>query len=292
MKMTGIKKFLPSSKGLLGINARNLSYIYTHNKREYFPNIDNKLSCKELLSNHNIPTPETYGVVDGPKTLPNWSACLDNVNDFVVKPSKGYGGMGIMLVTHEDDSYSNSSGQISADDLEFHIMQILNGAFSLDNRPDVAFFEEKLSNHSAIDTLIAEDVGGVADIRIIFQHHRPVMGMLRLPTRVSMGKANLHQGGLGVGIDIETGLTKSGCSKNEIISIHPEIGNKIAGHTIPDWSAMIEYGSRISNIVNLGYIGVDFICDANKGPLVLEVNARPGLNIQIANQAGLRDVLE
>jgi len=37
---------------------------------------------------------------------------------------------------------------------------------------------------------------------------------------------------------------------------------------------------------------VDIVLDHKDGPKVLEINARPGLNIQIANQAGLRPRLE
>ena len=37
----------------------------------------------------------------------------------------------------------------------------------------------------------------------------------------------------------------------------------------------------------LGYIGVDFVVDPILGPLILELNARPGLNIQLANREGL-----
>jgi len=40
-------------------------------------------------------------------------------------------------------------------------------------------------------------------------------------------------------------------------------------------------------LTGLGYQGVDLVLDKNKGPLILELNARPGLNIQVANRAGL-----
>lgn len=40
-------------------------------------------------------------------------------------------------------------------------------------------------------------------------------------------------------------------------------------------------------LCGLGYIGVDMVLDEEKGPLILELNARPGLNIQIANDCGL-----
>jgi glutathione synthase/RimK-type ligase-like ATP-grasp enzyme len=42
----------------------------------------------------------------------------------------------------------------------------------------------------------------------------------------------------------------------------------------------------------LGFVGVDVVHDEHRGPLVLELNARPGLAIQLANRRGLRPVLE
>jgi D-alanine-D-alanine ligase-like ATP-grasp enzyme len=37
----------------------------------------------------------------------------------------------------------------------------------------------------------------------------------------------------------------------------------------------------------MGFIGVDIVLDQHKGPLLLEINARPGLSIQMANRTGL-----
>jgi hypothetical protein len=42
----------------------------------------------------------------------------------------------------------------------------------------------------------------------------------------------------------------------------------------------------------LGYIGADVVLDARRGPMVLELNARPGLAIQLANRAGLMPRLD
>jgi glutathione synthase/RimK-type ligase-like ATP-grasp enzyme len=44
-------------------------------------------------------------------------------------------------------------------------------------------------------------------------------------------------------------------------------------------------------MTGLGYLGVDMVIDRERGPLLLELNARPGLQIQVANQAGLRSRL-
>jgi len=288
VRWTSLKEKLPSCRGVLGINGRNLELIYTHNDRRFFPNVDDKLRCKELLSKAGIPTPQTYHVIDGPAALSVWPERIDGVTAFVIKPNRGYGGQGIMLVHFPDGAYRNSDGPLSRGEIDFHILQICNGAFSLDNLSDTAFIEAMVVNHAGLSDVIAPGISGVADVRLIYQLDRPVMGMLRLPTRESGGRANLHQGGLGVGIDLETGRTLDGCQRNNIIRRHPETGRPLAGVPVPFFEQMLQHGSRIAGLVGLGYIGVDFVCDQNLGPLVLEVNARPGLNIQIANQAGLR----
>lgn len=286
-----LRKLLPSSKGIVGINSRNLDLLYTHNPRRNFPNVDDKLRCKLLLSSAGIPTPQTLHIVTGPSTLREWSTKLSGYDDFVIKPTNGFGGNGIMVVRRANEQYFASGELMSAEDIDFHLKQILNGSYSLDNTSDSAFFERKVSNHQGIQAFIPEGIGGVADIRIIYQLDRAVMAMLRLPTKESDGKANLHQGGIGVGINLETGLTLHGCYRNSIIERHQETDEPLAGRPVPYFQQMVIAGSRIGDLVGLGYIGVDFVCDKDFGPMVLEVNARPGLNIQIANQAGLRDRL-
>jgi len=115
----------------------------------------------------------------------------------------------------------------------------------------------------------------------------PVMAMLRLPTRQSGGKANLHQGAIGVGVDLATGLTLRGTWLNNIISKHPDTTNAVDGVQLPNWDGFMKLAAGCYELCGLGYIGVDMVLDQDKGPLILELNARPGLNIQIANDCGL-----
>lgn len=273
---------------VLGINGRNLELIYTHNPRRSFPNVDDKLLCKQLLEAAGLPTPATYHTIVDSASMKVWPERVAGVARFVVKPNGGSGGNGIKLVDRIDGQYHVSGNIWDAGELTFHMRQILNGAFSIDNLADTCYLEETVTNHPDFGRLIPHGIAGVADIRLIFQHDRCVMAMCRLPTIASDGKANLHQGGIGVGIDLESGLSLDGVLKNDIIDRHPDTGELLAGQPIPSFAKMCEWGSRVSDIVGLGYIGIDFVCDATHGPLILEVNARPGLNIQLANQAGLR----
>ncbi len=113
------------------------------------------------------------------------------------------------------------------------------------------------------------------------------MAMVRLPTRTSGGKANLHKGAVGAGVDLSSGETLKGVLKNDVVEEHPDTGALIAGLYVPHWDFILQSAARGCEVTGLGYLGVDIVIDRKHGPLILEMNARPGLNIQIANCAGL-----
>ena len=129
---------------------------------------------------------------------------------------------------------------------------------------------------------------GVPDVRVIVYRGYPAMAMVRLPTRVSEGKANLHQGAVGAGVDMRTGRTLNGVWQNLVVDEHPDTGAPIAGLAIPAWDGILESAARGYDVTGLGYLGVDMVIDRDHGPLILEMNARPGLSIQIANGTGLK----
>ncbi len=55
---------------------------------------------------------------------------------------------------------------------------------------------------------------------------------------------------------------------------------------------MLLMAARSLEMTGLGYIGADMVIDRDRGPLLLELNARPGLAIQMANRAGLLDRIQ
>ena len=113
------------------------------------------------------------------------------------------------------------------------------------------------------------------------------MAMVRLPTRESRGRANLHQGAVAAGVHLRSGRTLGGVCKDRAVSVHPDTGQPIRGLQIPEWKNLLIAAMRLADELQMGYLGVDFVLDAVDGPVVLEANARPGLNIQVANRSGL-----
>lgn len=277
--------------GILGINARNLDYIFASNPRRIYRLADSKLETKKIAQSIGVPTPECYGVINFQNEVRKLSNIVGKHKSFVVKPSRGSGGDGIVVisdVTHE--GYRKASGSIlSPGDLQYHIYNILSGMFSLGGQTDVALVEYTVQFDPVFDEIAYQ---GVPDIRVIVYRGVPAMAMLRLPTRASDGKANLHRGGVGVGIDLSTGTTLAGIQKNRYIDNHPETGHSLRDRQIPQWQTILEMATKLGEKTEFGYLGVDIVLDREKGPLLLEINARPGLAIQIANQEGLIPRLE
>ena len=169
------------------------------------------------------------------------------------------------------------------------LTNIISGLYSLGGRADSAIVESLVKMHPMFAPM---SVDGVPDIRVIVFRGYPAMAMLRLGTHASDGKANLHQGAIGVGLDIRTGRSVGAVQHDRTITRHPDSGALLDGICIPDWPDLLRLASRCFDVTALGYLGCDIVIDADAGPLLLEMNARPGLAIQIANGSGLESRLQ
>ncbi len=283
--MIGLLRAL-KDKGVLSLNARNADYILPNNKRALYPIVDNKLKTKQLALSAGLSVPELYGVIEQEQQTAHLESLLESHQSFVIKPAMGAGGDGILVIKErlKDRFRKVNDRLLTLDDLRYHLSAILAGAYSLGGHPDVALIEYKV-NPSPIFEKVSYQ--GVPDLRLIIYKGYPAMAMARLPTHQSEGKANLHQGAIGVGIDIRTGITEGGVQGNHFISQHPDTLNDLAGIQIPEWEKILNIAAGSFELTGLGYLGVDLVLDNEQGPLMLELNARPGLNIQIANRKGL-----
>jgi alpha-L-glutamate ligase-like protein len=272
--------------GILGMNRRNAEYIMAFNPRSAFPRVDDKILTKQLATEHQIPTPPLYHIIEYHGDLTGFEKAVSGHPQFVIKPARGSGGGGIVLVTgRSPGGFIKPSGEvISKVDLVYHISGILSGIYSLEGLEDRALIEGLVIPDPVFAAVAYQ---GVPDIRIIVYRNIPLMAMVRLPTRSSDGKANLHQGAIGVGIDMASGKTLKGVHGSLVIEHHPDTGNPVSGIQVPYWEKMLGMASRSSEMTGLGYVGVDLVVDQSQGPLLLELNARPGLAIQIANRDGL-----
>lgn len=273
-------------KGIMGMNQRNFSYIGQYNPRSLYPNVDDKLKTKKLALEYNLSVPALLGVVEFQYQVKDVFDQLKGLSGFAIKPAKGSGGKGILIITNiNEHGYQKPSGAyVQAQDVIIHISNILAGLFSLGGKPDVAVIEALIEFDPIFEGLSHE---GVPDIRLIVFQGYPVMAMLRLATHESDGKANLHQGAIGVGISIATGKALKAVQFDRPITVHPDTGRNLQDVEIPGWHNMLMLASGAYEMSGLGYLGVDIVLDEKQGPLLLELNARPGLAIQIANGIGM-----
>jgi alpha-L-glutamate ligase-like protein len=293
-----------SYRGILGLNARSLLYMRPYNKRGPTKLVDSKVDTKNLLIENNIPTPKMYGVIESLSAFENF-----NFNklpqSFVIKPNRGFGGGGILVLKgseRKEDFLKKkitdrvwigpNDKQYAFTDFKDHILDILFGRFSLSNDPDIVLIEKKI----VVDKQLLELCGkGVPDIRVIVFNSVPVMAMLRLPTQKSDGRANLATGGIGVGIDVATGETTTAYIEvpfGRMLEEHPDTGKELLGFYMPSWDKVLEVAVSAQRVSGLGYAGVDIVLDRRDGPVILELNARPGLGIQSTNLDGLRKRLD
>lgn len=272
--------------GVLGINERNRRYIMPFNPRVLYRFVDNKVLTKQRAQEFGITVPELYGVIKSVGEARNFTKFVENRKDFVIKPSHGSGGKGVLVIEDRLSTMFITSGGavLNEEGIRHHISNVLGGTYSLGGHPDQAIIEYRV----LIDPIFnALSYHGVPDIRMLVYKGIPSMAMLRLPTTQSGGKANLHQGAVGVGVNLATGITGMAVHHNRQIELHPDFGTRLDGLEIPGWQELLYLCARCYELAPLGYLGVDLVLDANKGPMVLELNARPGLAIQIANGCGL-----
>lgn len=275
-----------AKQGVLGLNKRNGDYILRFNPRRLYPLVDDKLKTKRLALAAGIAVPQLYGVIETQHDIRRLPEIVRDHPEFALKPAHGSAGDGIVVIAGRSSSrYRTISGNLLDDDfLSHHLSNAINGQFSLGGVQDVVIVEYMVRFSQLFERV---SYLGVPDIRVIVYRGFPVMSMVRLPTRASHGKANLHQGAVGAGIDLASGVTLDGVVGTQVVTHHPDTTHAVAGLKIPDWDAILDISARCYELTGMGYIGVDIVLDRDLGPLVLELNARPGLAIQIANRQGL-----
>lgn len=279
-------------KNILGMNERNIKYIRPYNRRKAKRIADNKLLTKIILRKYQIPVPKLIASISNHSELENFN--WDSLpKSFVIKPVTGLEGGGIEIFYNRDRNgnwIKADRNRVSLEELKGLARSILDGKFSLHNAPDQVFFEERVKIHKVFKYYAYK---GAPDIRIIVFNNIPIMSYVRLPTKQSDGKGNLALGAIGAAIDIATGVsTNAVLGKKQMIEKIPGTGLRLSGLKIPYWNKILRYSIEAQKATNLGFAAIDFLIDREKGPLIVELNARPGLSIQIANRDGLKWRLE
>lgn len=273
-------------QGILGINRRNAEFVLPHNPRRDYPSVDDKQRTKRLAAAAGLPVPAPLGAIEYHHQLRELPRMLQGLHEFVLKPAHGAQGNGIVVIdAAENGAYVRSTGtRMSLEEIRQHVSNVLSGLFAFHGESDQCLIEARVSLHPGF-----RDVSrfGIPDVRVVVFRGIPVMAMCRLPTEVSGGRANLHQGAIGAGLDLGTGRVIYAEHQNRPVTQHVDTGAALHGFAVPAWDDVLALAARSTDISNLAYLGADIVVDARRGPLLLELNARPGLGIQIANHEGL-----
>jgi alpha-L-glutamate ligase-like protein len=273
---------------ILGLNARN-ERIARRNPHRSIRLVDDKHATKQALEAVGAPAAPTIGLVRSWRDARrlDWDALPDS---WALKPNRSLGGSGILLAAGRRDGawHSGSGRPIAPEQVAEHVRFILDGEFSPRDR-DWALFEPLLRAHTELRRLSYQ---GLPDIRVICHDDRPKLAMLRLPTAASGGRANLHQRAIGAAVDLDSGRVTRAWRGREPVTSHPDSGERLLGATIPHWDGVVEAASRCAAATGLRYLGADVVVDERLGPVILEVNARPGLQIQNVTGQGLAETVE
>ena len=271
---------------ILGINLRN-AIIAKYNPRSAIELARDKVGAKVALNAGGVTTTGTIAVISSYGDLLDFDPVRDLGQSWAIKPARGSQGDGILLALRREgnDWFKGSGTKLTPTDVMNHLRRIVDGAFSGDNAEDAALIEPLIRADKRILELVPE---GLPDVRVISLREHPLMAMMRIPTKASDGKANLHQRAIGAAVDIDTGIITRAMCVGEEITHHPDSGALLIGFQVPEWDTVLEMASKCSAAIGLGYLGVDIIIDENDGPMILEVNAHPGIEIQNINQKGLR----
>ncbi len=276
--------------GLLWQNARNLKYIKGFNSKMARKLADSKLKTKEFLKSRGVPVPKTLAILKNHDQV-TLERVMELDPPFVVKPNNWFGWKWIIVVDEVDASgnfVANTGDIYSPEQMKIHLLNVLDGFFSLSWSRDRALIEKKIVITNEVQVL---GTFWLPDVRIIVFNMVPIMAMLRIPTKESDWKANIHWWACAAGIDIWTGKLTYITQHSKIVKSVPWVGD-VRGLVLPDWDKMLEMSVRVQKETNIWYLGCDIVMDHKEGPLLLEINIRPWIAIQIANMARLKDRLE
>lgn len=251
---------------------------------------DSKLGTKKFLSSHKVAVPETIGILK--RHQDNTIEFISALEPpFVIKPNNWYGGKGILVFDNKtvDGNFVTNSGEVfSSQQLQEHLSYILDGFFSLSGGRDKVLIEKKIILTKEIDLL---GTFGLPDLRVVCYNMVPVMAMMRIPTEESDGKANIHGWACAAGVDIGTGKITYISHKGKTVKSIPGIGD-IRGITLPSWDEVLSLVVKVQQVTGIKFLWCDVVLDETSGPLLLEMNIRPGLEIQNVNLAPLRERLD
>ena len=164
------------------------------------------------------------------------------------------------MTGRDGSGYRRHNGEkMTIDALRQYISDAPSGMYSLGGQPDRAIIQQRVRLHPAFAAISYK---GIPDVRVVVYRNEAAMAQSPCQRRNRGGKAESHQGGIGAGVDLETGVTHHAVHRDRLITIHPDTKNALIGMVVPYWPEVVEMSRRVAKATQLGYVGVDIVVDA------------------------------
>ncbi|MDY0108489.1 MAG: sugar-transfer associated ATP-grasp domain-containing protein [Candidatus Krumholzibacteria bacterium] len=236
---------------------------------EYQVLFEDKEVLQQLCLGAGLRTPAFVGMVSTERPARRQLEQLlesSPATEFFIKPVTGAAGRDIAKATKGEQGivfYGN--GRLSGRDYCF---------------PERHIVQEKVLQHPQLEAIYA---GSLNTMRIVTLYTKSGDSII-LATKIRFGRDgsyvdNWSRGGIGVGIDMETGtILPRGFDKlGRIYEQHPNTYVPFAGHAVPMWNEILDFSRRTqSSFPYFRLLGLD-VALAPEGPLLIEVNAYPDL---------------
>jgi hypothetical protein len=235
-----------------------------------------------------IPVPDLYALLYRQGTGRTWSGLpisteeewqtfflRDCPSPFVVKPTLGHHGLGVLLVERKGERlHTHAGNDYSA--AEFVRLLREEGRF------DAYVVQKKMTNHPALDALISG--GGLATVRVItFMNAQGTCDIVHADLKIPIGGnaiSNLSLGASGnmvAHLCLTTGRLTRGIRLQPgrgflEVERHPESGAEFSGFQLPFWSELRLLASKAASaVLPVRSVGWDVIITP-EGPMILEGN--------------------
>ena len=214
---------------------------------------------------------------------------LDTVGTAVLKPVFGSGGRGVCIVSRGERAPFEVNGE------PYSRRQFAELVSDLDQ----SLVTEYIEQSAFMDELYPRSTNSVRILTMWdYEANEPFVALAfaRVGSEASAPLDNLHQGGLLVGVDHETGelvgasaISDMNAPSVEHIETHPTTGARLVGRSIPGWESIADEVVRMaSGVPQLRYIGWD-VLPTDDGFRVLEVNSAPDVLSPQIHYRFLRD---
>ncbi|MDN3517195.1 sugar-transfer associated ATP-grasp domain-containing protein [Aquisalimonas lutea] len=240
--------------------------------------LQDKFAFEAVCKQSGLPCIETIMVL-GSTTLENTSP--DNMKahrlqecDLFIKPVSARSGSGTEMWSWTTSGFVNHRGEVrTSRELLEHLVQR--------STSQAILVQRRIKNHRTISEHFG--ISALSTVRIVTTltdagQPNLFQALFKMPRKHSIVD-NLGAGGIGCGVQLDTGRLEAGHVKanHESLHEHPDTGALITGFALPQWQEVrrtaLDAHRAFSNVAIIGWdIGI-----SDSGPVIIEGNPFPAV---------------